>query len=77
MATKTILRREDVEVRENFSIPVELYLVENSEEQADSQFEIYIDGVFWCTTKTRTHATVLFTMFADHVTEYMNYEPVR
>jgi len=77
MATKTILRREDVEVKENFNIPVELYLVENSEEQADSQFEIYIDGVFWCTTKTRTHAVVLFTMLTDHVTEYMNYEPVR
>ena len=32
MATKTILRREDVEVRENFK-------------QADSQFEIYIENL--------------------------------
>lgn len=35
---------------------------------------ITVDGVEWVRTKNQMHATVLFNMMADHITEYMNYE---
>lgn len=35
---------------------------------------IEIDGVKWVETPNQMHATVLFNMLADHVTEYMQYK---
>lgn len=43
-------------------------------DKLDDMHVIAIDGVFWCATPNQMHATVLFNMMADHITEYMNYE---
>ena len=37
-------------------------------------FGIDIDGVEWCSTNNQVHATVLFNLMKDHITEYMHYE---
>ena len=42
--------------------------------ETDEGFVIDIDGVKWCKTENRVHASVLFNMMAEHITEYMHYE---
>jgi hypothetical protein len=44
--------------------------------EEDEVFYIDIDGVEWCSTENQVHATVLFNMICDHITEYMHYEKV-
>lgn len=42
-------------------------------EQVGDEHIISIDGVEWVRTKNKMHATVLFEMIVDHITEYMSY----
>lgn len=35
---------------------------------------IKIDGVEWVKTENYMHATVLFNMISEHITEYVHYE---
>jgi hypothetical protein len=35
---------------------------------------IKIDGVEWVRTDNYMHATVLFNMISEHITEYVHYE---
>lgn len=35
---------------------------------------IRIDGVEWVRTDNYMHATVLFNMISEHITEYVHYE---
>lgn len=35
---------------------------------------IKIDGVEWVRTENYMHATVLFNMISEHITEYVHYE---
>lgn len=37
-------------------------------------YSVLIDGIEWVSTASRMHAIVLFTMLAEHVTEYVHYE---
>ncbi len=37
-------------------------------------FIIDIDGVEWVVTENPVHASIMFEMFAEHITEYMHYE---
>lgn len=43
-------------------------------EEVNGVHEISIDGTVWVRTENMLHATVLFSMMLDHITEYMNYE---
>lgn len=43
-------------------------------EMIDGEHIITIDGVEWARTDNQVHATVLFHMIADHITEYMTYK---
>lgn len=57
--------------KENDSISVNLSMeIEDGEEM----FVIDIDGVEWVVTDNRVHATIMFNMFAEHITEYIHYE---
>lgn len=56
---------------ENDSIPVNL---SKEIEDGEEIFIIDIDGVEWVVTDNRVHATIMFNMFAEHITEYMHYE---
>lgn len=49
------------------SIPVNV-------EENNGVHVITIDGVVWVETDNYIHATVLFNMICDHITEYMHYE---
>ena len=42
--------------------------------EEDGEHIITIDGVEWVRTRNMTHATVLFTMMCEHITEYMTYQ---
>lgn len=42
--------------------------------EKDGVHVIDIDGVVWVETENYMHATVLFNMIADHITEYMTYK---
>lgn len=53
------------------TIPAEVW--EESDEEG-TVFVVAIDGVEWVITENRVHATVLFNMICDHITEYMHYE---
>jgi hypothetical protein len=43
-------------------------------EQIGEEHVITIDGVEWVRTGNYVHATVLYNMISDHITEYMHYE---
>ncbi len=45
-------------------------------EKINDNHVIKIDGVVWVETTNYTHATVLFNMLRDHITEYMTYRKV-
>lgn len=64
--------KKEIVINENGdTIPVEIW------EETDDEGEIFvvaIDGVEWVVTENRVHATVLFNMICDHITEYMHYE---
>lgn len=45
-------------------------------EQINDEHVITIDGVEWVRTENQVHATVLFHMIADHITEYMTYKKI-
>ncbi len=52
-------------------IPIVLYL----DSDADGEFYfIEIDGIEWVAVDNQMHATVLFNMMKDHITEYVHYE---
>lgn len=38
---------------------------------------ITVDGVEWATVPNQMHAAVIYNMFADHITEYVNFEPLK
>ena len=40
----------------------------------EGDYIIDIDGVEWVVTDNPTHATVMFVMMKDHITEYMHYQ---
>lgn len=42
--------------------------------EEDGEHIITIDGVEWVRTRNMTHATVLFNMMYEHITEYMTYQ---
>ena len=44
-------------------------------DEVDGEHIIWIDGVEWVRTTNYVHAAVLFNMIADHITEYVNYQP--
>ena len=44
-------------------------------EEIDGVHTIKVDGVVWVETENMVHAAVLFNMMADHITEYMTYQP--
>lgn len=41
--------------------------------EEDGEHIITIDGVEWVRTENYMHATVLFNMMVEHITEYMTY----
>ena len=50
------------------------FYIEVKVEPIGDEHIISIDGVEWVRTDNYVHATVLFNMIADHITEYMHYE---
>ena len=42
--------------------------------EVDGIHVIDIDGVEWVRTENYTHATVLYNMICDHITDYMTYK---
>jgi hypothetical protein len=50
------------------------FYIEVKVEPIGDEHIISIDGVEWVRTNNYVHATVLFNMIADHITEYMHYE---
>lgn len=63
-------KRVVVDIRINESgdtIPV-------SAEVSGDEHIIKIDGVEWVRTTNYIHASVMFNMICNHITEYMNYE---
>jgi hypothetical protein len=50
------------------------FYIEVKVEPVEDEHIISIDGVEWVRTDNYVHATVLFNMIADHITEYMHYE---
>lgn len=65
------VRKEMIKVRDGFELPIELVV---EEIDGDTEYTIYIDGVFWTILYNEVHAVVLFEMMKDHITEYMHYE---
>lgn len=61
-STKNIVINEKKE-----TIPVHLNIENDT-------FIVDIDGVEWVRTDNNVHATILYNMIADHITEYMHYE---
>ena len=55
-----------IEIKDGFTIPIEVH-------EESGEHVISIDGTEWVRTKNYMHATVLFNMLAEHVTEYVNY----
>lgn len=45
-------------------------------EEIDGIHMISVDGIDWVATENYVHATIIFNMMADHLTEYMNYTKV-
>jgi hypothetical protein len=65
------IRRELIEVSGG-AIPITL----EKETDPDGEsyvYNVFIDGVFWCSALTLMHSSVLFSVLRDHVSEYMNY----
>lgn len=54
---------------EGTQIPVRVELI-------DEEHIITIDGVEWVRTDNQVHATVLFNMIIDHITEYVSYRKI-
>lgn len=44
--------------------------------EEDGEHIITIDGVEWVRTTNITHATVLFALMYEHITEYMSYRKI-
>ena len=65
-----ILKTEKIKVTGG-EISITLCLDNDSERKF---YTINIDGVEWLTTENQMHATVLFNMMKDHITEYMHYQ---
>lgn len=67
-----VLLTEKISVTESFQIPITL-----SKEFIDDEpyFVIDVDGVEWLDTDNEAHASVLFRMMQEHITEYYHYEP--
>lgn len=64
------LRTEMIEVPGG---KIQIVLDENYDEEG-AYYNIYVDGVCWLETENGMHATVLFEMMKDHITEYVHYE---
>lgn len=64
---KTI-KQEKIKIS-NGEIPITLSIDEEV-------FVIDIDGIEWLETENQIHASVLFTMMKEHITEYMNYKKI-
>ena len=43
-------------------------------EQVGEEHIITIDGVEWVKTENYVHATVLYNMISEHITEYVHYK---
>lgn len=57
-----------INITSDFSIPIEV-------KEVEGLHVISIDGTVWVKTDNQVHAAVLFNMMADHITEYMTYQP--
>lgn len=54
----------------NFNLPI--YLIKDNQEN----YTINIDGIDWITNEDNMiHATILYHLLKEHITEYMHYQP--
>lgn len=45
-------------------------------EEIDGIHVISVDGIDWAVAENMVHATILFEMMKDHLTEYMTYKRI-
>lgn len=62
------MEREEMIVidEEGHTIPIKV-------REENGEHIVTVDGVEWVRTRNITHATVLFSMMYEHLTEYMSY----
>ena len=65
-----VVKEEKIKINGG-EIPIRLCLDNDDEGEF---YSINIDGVEWLVTETQMHASVLFNMMREHITEYMHYE---
>ncbi len=65
-----VVKEEKIKINGG-EIPIRLCLDNDDEGEF---YAINIDGVEWLVTETQMHASVLFNMMREHITEYMHYE---
>ncbi len=63
-------REENIVIdEEGNTIPIKI-------RKENEEYIVTIDGVEWVRTKNITHATILFNMMYEHITEYMTYRKI-
>ena len=58
--------KKKIEIEPGLTIPIEVH-------EEEGVHIITVDDIEWVKTDNYLHATVLFNMLADHITEYMSY----
>lgn len=65
-----IVRTEELEA-EGGTVPINLW--KRREEDGSEVWGVDVDGVDWFELGNEMHATVLYQLMVDHVTDYVHY----
>lgn len=70
-----ILKQDILKGTKDITIKLEK-ITEDLLEDEEPYYMVSIDGVIWFDTELMVHATVIYELLKDHITEYYHYEKI-
>lgn len=70
---KALLQQDFIDTENGGRIPIELYAIKEETAPEGAIYSAYIDGVHWYHAASSTHATILYKLLKEHITEFMHY----